>query len=89
MQANLLAMRSDKVGQGDVFNVATNTQCTLLELLAILQRLTGRQGVPKFAAARAGDIRHSYADISKIQRVLGFKPQFSIADGLRELLAVT
>jgi nucleoside-diphosphate-sugar epimerase len=87
VQANLLAMRSDKVGRGEAFNVATNTQVTLLDLLATLQKLTGRTGQPRFEPARSGDIRHSFADISKAQRVLGYQPRFSLADGLRELLA--
>jgi nucleoside-diphosphate-sugar epimerase len=87
VQANLLAMRSDKVGRGEAFNVATNTKHTLLELLATLQKLTGRTGQPNFEPARSGDIRHSYADISKAQRVLGYQPKFTLADGLRELLA--
>jgi nucleoside-diphosphate-sugar epimerase len=86
-QANLLAMRSDKVGRGEAFNVATNTKHTLLDLLTTLQRLTGRSGQPHFEPARAGDIRHSYADISKAQRVLGYQPQFSLEAGLRALLA--
>jgi UDP-glucose 4-epimerase len=86
-QANLLAMRSDKVGHGEAFNVATHTKHTLLDLLTTLQRLTGRSGQPHFEAARSGDIRHSYADISKAQRVLGYQPQFSFEAGLRALLA--
>jgi nucleoside-diphosphate-sugar epimerase len=49
--------------------------------------LTGRSGPPHFEPARAGDIRHSYADISKAQRVLGYQPQFSFEAGLRALLA--
>ena len=87
VQANLLAMRSDKTGGGEAFNVATNTKYTLLELLATLQRLTGRSGQPHFEPARSGDIRHSYADIAKAQRVLGYQPKFSLEAGLRELLA--
>jgi UDP-glucose 4-epimerase len=89
VQANLLAMRSGAVGHGEAFNIATNTSCSLLELLATLQQLTGRSGPPTFAPARPGDIRHSVADISKAQRVLGYQPKFSLAAGLRELLAAT
>ncbi|MCX6996691.1 MAG: NAD-dependent epimerase/dehydratase family protein [Kiritimatiellaeota bacterium] len=87
VQANLLAMRSDRVGRGETFNVATHTPCTLLDLLALLQKLTGRSGPPRFEAERAGDIRHSCADISKAQRVLGYQPQFRLEDGLCALLA--
>jgi len=87
VQANLLAMRCERIGGGEAFNVATNTKYTLLELLATLQKLTGRTGQPHFEPARSGDIRHSFADISKAQRVLGYQPKFSLEAGLRELLA--
>ena len=89
VQANLLAMRSGQVGRGEAFNVATGTKVSLLELLATLQKLTGRTGQPHFEPARSGDIRHSYADTSKAQRVLGYQPRFSLAEGLRELLGAT
>lgn len=89
VQANLLAMRSDKTGGGEAFNVATNAKYTLLELLATLQRLSGCSGQPHFEPVRSGDIRHSYADIAKAQRVLGYQPKFSLEAGLRELLAAT
>jgi nucleoside-diphosphate-sugar epimerase len=89
VQANLLAMRSPNVGRGETFNVATNTQVTLLDLLATLQQITGQRLAPQFREARAGDIRHSFADISKAKRVLGYQPRHSLADGLRALLATT
>jgi len=88
VQANLLAMRSPNVGHGEAFNVATNTQVSLLDLLATLQEITGQRLAPQFREARAGDIRHSCADIAKAQRVLGYQPSHSLADGLRALLGV-
>ena len=86
VQANLLAMRSDKVGRGEAFNVATNTQISLLALLEALQQIVGRRVTPQFREARAGDIRHSFADISKAKRVLGYQPRHTLTDGLRALL---
>ena len=88
VQANLLAMRSDQVGRGEAFNVATSTKVSLLELLEALQQIVGRRVTPEFRAARNGDIRHSYADISKARRVLGYQPKFSLTGGLRALLGV-
>jgi nucleoside-diphosphate-sugar epimerase len=87
VQANLLAMRSDKVGHGEIFNVATGAHHSLLELLEMLQQITGRRVAPHFGDTRAGDIRHSYADISKIQRLLGYQPRFNLETGLRQWLA--
>ena len=87
VQANLLAMRSPRVGHGETFNVATNSQTSLLVLLETLQQIVGRRVVPQFREGRAGDIRHSFADISKAQRELDYQPRFNLETGLRQLLA--
>ena len=57
-------------------------QTSLLDLLAMLQRLLGREVQPRFAPPRPGDVRESMADISHARRVLGFEPQVDLADGL-------
>ncbi|MCE9615648.1 MAG: SDR family oxidoreductase [Lentisphaerae bacterium] len=87
--ANLLAMDSPRVGHGEVFNVATGRQTSLLDLLKVLGELTGRQFETAFKPARAGDIRHSLADVSKARRELGFEAKYDIKDGLRLLLAAS
>ena len=86
VQANLLAMRTTAVGKGEIFNVATGRQISLLQLWETLKKITGSMLVPQFREARVGDIRHSLADISNIQRSLGYEPEFSLEDGLRALL---
>ncbi len=83
VQANLLAMRSAKVGHGEVFNVATGKTVSLLQLLDALKKIMGVQVEPIFKEARAGDIKHSLADISKIQAALGYAPKFGLEEGLR------
>jgi nucleoside-diphosphate-sugar epimerase len=83
VQANLLAMRSAQVGHGEVFNVATGKTVSLLQLLDALKKIMGVQVVPVFKEARAGDIKHSLADISKIQAALGYVPKFGLEEGLR------
>ncbi|MFH0921444.1 MAG: SDR family oxidoreductase [Fibrobacterota bacterium] len=86
VQANLLAMRGKKVGAGEVFNVATGQRTNLLDLLRILGEITGRELKPEFRDARAGDIKHSYADISRAKSILGFSPKFTVSDGLKILM---
>ncbi len=86
VQANLLAMRSPKVGAGEVFNVGTGRQASLLDLLAVLGELTGRRVEPQFREARAGDIRHSVSDIARARAVLGYEPKFTLKEGLKALL---
>lgn len=85
VQANLLAMRSTSAGGGEVFNVATGHKVSLLELWETLKRITGSSLEPRFLEARAGDIRHSLADISKIRTTLGYAPRFSLEEGLRAI----
>ena len=86
VQANLLAMRTPAVGKGEIFNVATGRQISLLQLWETLKKITGSTLAPQFREARAGDIRHSLADISKIRSTLGYEPEYSLDEGLRALL---
>jgi UDP-glucose 4-epimerase len=55
---------------GQVINVGRGKQCSLLELLEALEKLTGKPVERRFAAARLGDIVHSCADISRLVRLL-------------------
>jgi UDP-glucose 4-epimerase len=86
VRANLLAMRSARAGKGEVFNVGTGRKTSLLELLDALSGIFGRKTEPKFAPPRAGDIRHSVADISRAGEILGYRPQTALAEGLRALV---
>jgi UDP-glucose 4-epimerase len=85
VEANLRAMAADYRGFR-VFNVGAGRQTSLTHLLSQLQRLAGTSVVPKFSEARAGDIRHSLADISLIQRELGYTPSRTLPEGLGLLL---
>ena len=71
---------------GQVINVGRGKQCSLLELLEALEKLTGKPIERKFAAARLGDIVHSRADISRLVRLLGKAPETDIVTGLGEIL---
>jgi UDP-glucose 4-epimerase len=57
---------------GGVFNVGGGASINLLQLLGVLNELTGQRLEPQFQPARAGDVRHSLADISSAQRGLGY-----------------
>ena len=87
VQANVLAMRSQEVGNGEVLNVARGQQISLLQLWEALRGITGSKLVPSFREARPGDIRHSLADISKIRKVLCYQPQFDLEYGLGQIVA--
>ena len=89
VQANLLAATADNhAALGQVFNVAYGERTTLNELFMLIQGALAGQGAevgsrtPVFRDFRAGDVRHSLADIGKAQRLLGYAPQFDVACGL-------
>jgi UDP-glucose 4-epimerase len=85
VQANLKAMFADYPGFR-IFNVGSGHQTTLNELFSQLKELTGGSVTATYAAPRAGDIRHSLSDISRIQTELGYQPAYTLAAGLKLLL---
>jgi UDP-glucose 4-epimerase len=84
VHANLLAATAppDRVC-GEVFNAAAGGQTSLNTLVEALQEITGQSIAPTYEDPRPGDIKHSRADISKIQRQMGYEPRVSLIDGLR------
>ncbi len=71
---------------GQVYNVGTGRGISLLELLGTLNRLLGTDVTPRHAAPRAGDIRHSRADIQRTRADLGYEPAVAFEQGLAETL---
>lgn len=70
-----------------VYNLACGGQYTLNELLKQLNELIGKKISAIFDDARPGDIKHSYADVSKVERVLGIKPTIGFREGLEKTIA--
>ncbi len=84
VSANLLACAAPAAEcTGRVFNCATGRRITLNETFKALQPLTGYKGSAKYAPERAGDIKHSLADITLAQKHLGYKVLVNFEDGLR------
>ena len=87
VQANLLALEQS-AADGRVYNVGTGRATSVLEVAETLSELLDYGDPPEVLGKyRAGDIRHCVADISRIERELGYRPRVTFADGLRELLA--
>ena len=92
VQANLLAATAqnpDAVNQ--VYNVAVSGRTTLNSLFAELQAAVATQGVhyakaPVYRDFRAGDVRHSQADIGKAQRLLGYAPLWDLRAGVAQAM---
>ena len=93
VQANLLAALSDKpAAVGQVYNVALNARTSLNELYLMLHGLLVeryphlRDYQPTYGEFRAGDVRHSQADISKASSLLGYAPTHDLRRGLDQAL---
>jgi UDP-N-acetylglucosamine/UDP-N-acetylgalactosamine 4-epimerase len=83
VQANIKALfttNTEAVGQ--VYNIAYGDRTTLNELFQYIKEIAGSDLAPKYAAERAGDVKHSLADISKAKSMLGYDPSTSVRDGL-------
>jgi nucleoside-diphosphate-sugar epimerase len=79
----LRAAETPGVG-GHVFNVATSSRISLNELLATLKKIFGASVEPIYRESRQGDVRDSQADISKAEKLLGYKPIVGLEEGLRK-----
>ena len=88
VQANMLALEADPAAvAGQVFNVGTGLPTNLLELLELLEKALDVSGIDPIIPGqfRTGDIRHCYADISRISERLGYRPTVDLDTGLSEL----
>jgi UDP-glucose 4-epimerase len=79
---NQLAMDAPGVS-GEVFNVACGSQHSLLAIAEAIGAFLGRPLERRHVASRAGDVRHTKADITKAQRLLGYEPTVQFEEGMQ------
>jgi len=82
VHANLLAGQVDNPLSGQVVNIACGQVTTLNELMGLLNDLLRTQVKPTYVPARAGDVKHSLADISAARDLLHYQPRVLFAQGL-------
>ncbi len=83
VKANLLA--AEKEAPGEIFNVGAGSPIKLTDLAKLILILTQKKYLKIiYTDQRPGDILHSYADISKIKKVLGFNPEYTQELGLKD-----
>jgi dTDP-L-rhamnose 4-epimerase len=87
VKANILAMESSDANY-EVFNVGTGKATNILEIAQMLIKLYNKDSInPEITNKfRAGDIRHCFADISKIKNKLGYEPKIDFEEGMKELV---
>ena len=84
VRANLRAAESDTAG--DAFNICTGRETSLLDLLEELSELSPHSPEVRFEAPRPGDIYRSIGNPEKASKILGFRTETSLADGLAQTL---
>jgi UDP-N-acetylglucosamine/UDP-N-acetylgalactosamine 4-epimerase len=91
VQANLLAAVNGDQARGEIFNVSFGARTSLNELFASLRLALREAGIhynrsPIYTEFRRGDIRHSQADIDKARRLIGYRPEFALSEGVHATL---
>lgn len=70
----------------EVINLGNNQTVTLLELVEAIEKASGITAKKKFGPEQPGDVKQTWADVEKAEKLLGFKPDFSIEKGLTAFL---
>jgi nucleoside-diphosphate-sugar epimerase len=86
VQANLRAMEAPAAA-GEAFNIACGSRYTLMDIVHAIERELGHPVTCRHTPPRAGDVRHTLADIGKAERVLGFKPTVDFDEGMARTVA--
>ena len=81
VNANILACKGNNCA-GGVFNVASGKDYSILDLVKILNKITGKEIKPKFFDKRSGDVFRTLADLTNSKKYLGFSPKVNFIHGL-------
>jgi len=84
IQANLLAAESKSKVNGEVFNIGGGSRISVKGLIELIESTTGKIAKVTYFDKQKGDVRHTYADISKAKHNLGYKPEVTIEDGIKK-----
>lgn len=83
--ANLLAANAPKL-QGEVINIGNGSQIALNELVMYINNILGKNIPVAYTAERQGDVKHSLADISLAEKLIGYRPSTSFHEGLKHTI---
>lgn len=83
IEANLKACLAPHEAAGQAFNIAYGGREYLIDIYHTLTNALGKELEPVFGPERAGDIKHSNADISKARKLLGYDPEYDFASGIQ------
>jgi len=87
VEANLIACAAPANDvAGRIFNIATGIRTDLNQVFQLVKQLTGYQGEVSYGSERAGDVKHSVADLSQAERILNYRPIVYFEEGLRRTI---
>jgi UDP-glucose 4-epimerase len=84
VEANILT--ANREIEGEVFNVGGGSRISVNELIGIMERAIGRRAKVKYTEKQKGDVRDTWADVSKAEKVLGWMPKTKIEEGLEKYI---
>lgn len=86
VQANIKALLLKNLDRHEVINVACNQETSLNELVRSIAEYLNSSVLPNYQAERTGDVKHSLADYSKAQQLIGYNPEVLFREGLIETI---
>ena len=84
VEANILAANNDVVGE--VFNVGGGSRISVNELIGMMENIIGKKAKVKYIEKQKGDVRDTWADVSKAKEKLRWKPKANIEEGLKKYI---
>lgn len=85
VEANLCAANAAKV-EGQVVNIACGAAVTINQIIGMINEILGKDVKPEYVSQRAGDVKHSLADISLAEKTIGYKPVIKFQQGLEKAI---
>lgn len=82
VQANILASDTDIIGE--VFNIGGGSRISVNELLSLIEKAVGKEMHINHINKQKGDVNHTYADVTKAQKLIGYKPIVTIDEGIEK-----
>ena len=86
VRANILALKSDKIGRGEIINIACGQSISLNQLVAEINSCLATEIKPVYGPERPGDIKHSLADISLSKKLLNYIPEVDFKAGIKKTI---
>jgi UDP-glucose 4-epimerase len=85
VEANLLAAHAPKTA-GEIINIACGESITVNQIIEMINEIVGKNVKPIYTDPRPGDVKHSLADISLAQEIIGYKSTISFKAGLEKAI---